>query len=649
MAHPLPTLAFCAAAAAALLATPTAPATPPVWALPEGFKVDRTGDRVFSQDRRIDLRALRRRNSIWNAEERTVSLRGARGETLAFQIMIEGGTVGRDAVNVVASPLGGPGESSIDTSRIELFKAYYTRVDSGSGPTNGPSMGPGWYPDALVPWDVGDTPAYGGYDGPPFRVLPGSTQSVWVDLAIPYGLAPGRYAGTLTVSSAAGTASIVLSVRVLDFDIPRAIHQPFFMNFSIGDLNQAGGDWLTGAARDRYEDEVYRTARRHRFTAGNMYRRDVPRVVIGQDGRLAHVDWSDYDRRFDRLLSRDANLFGPGERPIELWKVPAFPGIKGGSRWPSSEAAWDQMLGEIVRHWRERRWDLDRAYVYLADEPPAGSLRAVAAYARRVRQVSGGALRSQVAMYRALGSRWFQQTPVLGLLRDVDMLMVAGDYYNPAAMAQLPRETWRGMYQGGEPYQGNETLDADGVALRSWSWIAWLYRIDYLCYYSMAEAWRRAVPDPARPGAFVTPPGRAGENRDNEIWDQPRNRPWAVSQGVFIYPGRRVSHDQPIVNIRMKQVRRGQTDFEYFWLLKQAGEGAFADTLARRILTRAVADAAPAPERYGPGHWSHDPEDWEAALAEAATRLERVKGRLPREPASLTAPAREARAGVPPC
>jgi len=222
---------------------------------------------------------------------------------------------------------------------------------------------------------------------------------------------------------------------------------------------------------------------------------------------------------------------------------------------------------------------------------------------------------------------------------DLDMWMVAGDYYHVGHMNALPRGALKGMYQGGEPYQGNETLDADGVALRTWSWIAWQYRIDYLCYYSMAEAWRKAISDPQNSGRFISPRGPAGENNDSEIWDHPRNRTWAVSQGVFIYPGKKVNHDLPIVNIRMKQIRRGQTDFEYFWLLKQAGEGDLADRLVKRVINVALSEAERRPGSYSYGRWSHNPDDWDAAVVDAAARLGEIRNRLPKEPAT-PAPAR---------
>lgn len=631
-------------AVAALLACapPPEPTTDiDIWAAPEGCKIAKSGRRIFVQDQSQDISALKRASRIWDSLTMRITLQGARGETVAFQLGIEGAGAGRNAVNVRASPLGGPTGHVLPATRFELFKIHYTEVDDrGSGPTNGPTMGRGWYPDALVPWSVGDTSTYGGYDGPPFAIKPGELQGVWVDLAIPYGTPAGDYTGTLTVTSDGAPSTLTVSLKVLDFDIPRKIHNTFFMNFGLDDLNQAGGRWLDGQRLTAYEDEVYRIARRHRFTAGNMYDTDFPEIEETPDGQLTRVDWTSYDRAHDKVLNPGRNIFGPGEDAIEIWKAPLATGINtNAGKTPRGDRAWDQMVTEITRHWQQRGWDLGRAYVYLADEPPKSAASTLNDFARRVKAASGGALRRQIAVYSILGNRWDSQQPVFDLWKDtLDMWLVAGDYYSVPHMNTLPPGTLKGMYQGGEPYQGNETLDADGVALRTWSWIAWQYRIDYLCYYSMSEAWRKAVPSPQDPGRFVALPGPAGENDDNEIWDHPRNRPWAVSQGVFIYPGKRVNYDLPIVNIRMKQIRRGQTDFEYFWLLAQAGEGALANSLVKSVIGVALSEAASGPEQYGYGRWSHNPADWDAAVARAASRLVQLKDRLPREPTTL-APA----------
>ena len=611
-----------------------------IWVAPEGYKIAKSGRRIFVQDPSQDISAIKRANSLWDSTTSRISLRGARGETIAFQLNIEGGGAGRNGVNVRASALTSRSGTVLPASVLDLFKIYYTEVDDrGSSGTNIPTMGRGWYPDALVPWSVGDSSTYGGYDGPPFAIRAGEIQGVWIDLAIPYATPAGDYTGTLTITSDSASSALNVTLRVLDFDIPRKIHNTFFMNFGIDDLNQAGGWWLKGEKLTAYEDEVYRVARRHRFTAGNMYTTDLPKIEETPDGQLRSVDWTSYDAAHDKVLNPKRNVFGPGEDPIEIWKVPLSTGIRTGiDKTPKGDRAWDRMVAEITKHWRERGWDLGRAYVYLADEPPTTDAGTLNDFARRVKAASGGTLRRQIAVYSILGDQWDKQQAVFDLWKDnLDMWMVAGDFYSVRHMNALPPGALKGMYQGSEPYQGNEALDADGVAMRTWSWIAWQYRIDYLCYYSMSEAWRKAIASAQESDKFIVPPGRAGENNDNEIWDHPRNRTWAVSQGVFIYPGKKVNYDLPIVNIRMKQIRRGQTDFEYFWLLKQAGEGALADSLVKSVINVALSEAARRPEQYSYGKWSHNPDDWDGALAKAAARLEQLKDKLPKEPATPVA------------
>jgi len=600
-----------------------------VWAAPEGYKIDKFAKKIFVLDPAQKLDELKTKNRVWDRATKTIRLSAARGETACFQIGIEGGEAGLAAVDVKCTALAGANRE-LPASAVQLFKVYYTQLtDRGSGPTNSPTMGQGWYPDALVPWSVGDTDAYGGYDGPPFGVKSGEMQAVWADLSVPYGTPAGEYRGTLTVSAQGGETALSLVVRVRDFDIPRKLHNLFFINFSAEDLNQAGGYWLKGDKLTRYEDEIYRDARRHRWTASNMYNAEVPRVDETPEGQIRKVDWSRYDAHFDKVLNPKQNLFGPGEEPIEIWKLPLGPGIRS-LKCPQSDKAWEPMIAEIKKHWQEKGWDLSRTYVYLADEPGKEVADKLNELARRLRESPGPNLRRQIAVYTILGREWDKQQPVFDLWKNnLDMWMVAGDYYNVKLMDALPKGTFKGMYQGAEPFQGNETLDSDGIALRTWSWVAWQYRIDYECYYSMGGGHHRAEPVAGNPNRFRDVSRR---NYDCDIWDYPRNRTWAVSQAVFVYPGKKVGLDLPIWNIRTKQIRRGQTDFEYFWLLREAGQGSLADSLCKGVLNVALSEAAPRAEAYGAGKWSHNPDDWDAAIDKAGDKLEELKAKLPKEP-----------------
>jgi hypothetical protein len=69
--------------------------------------------------------------------------------------------------------------------------------------------------------------------------------------------------------------------------------------------------------------------------------------------------------------------------------------------------------------------------------------------------------------------------------------------------------------------------------------------------------------------------------------------------------------------------------------LRQAGQEALADSLCKGVLHVALSEAAPRPEAYSAGKWSHNPEDWDAAIRKAGDKLEELKAGLPKEPETL--------------
>jgi len=65
---------------------------------------------------------------------------------------------------------------------------------------------------------------------------------------------------------------------------------------------------------------------------------------------------------------------------------------------------------------------------------------------------------------------------------------------------------------------------------------------------------------------------------------------------VLIYPGRdpvlrALDTWEVIPSIRLKQVRRGMQDYEYFWMFKEIGQGQLADTLVTGVVRRALMDS----------------------------------------------------------
>lgn len=200
-------------------------ATPPslqVWATVDSVRVDPEMDRYLED--RTDIHAdyptgsYRDRNAVWDAQSSQVSLHAARNEFVAFQVIV-GTEKPLSGIQIRMGQLVGPRGATISGRRLALFKAWYVRVAAPSAGYQKTSLGPGWYPDALIPapgsgaisFDIPD-PKNG--IGPIQR-----NQTIWVDIGLPRerrAAPPGVYNGTLEVSSPAGSRRIAVrpSIRL---------------------------------------------------------------------------------------------------------------------------------------------------------------------------------------------------------------------------------------------------------------------------------------------------------------------------------------------------------------------------------------------------------------------------------------------------
>ena len=154
-----------------------------------------------------------------------VNLSAARDESQSFQIVVSGASSGISNANVKISDLEGPGKEVIPRTSFTLYREKYVYVSASSpnwGGTNKPK-GPGWYPDALIPFTDPETgkPLSGAtLTAVPFNVKAGNNQPIWVDLLVPQNAVPGQYAGSYTVTSDQGEFTGRISLTVWNFSLP---------------------------------------------------------------------------------------------------------------------------------------------------------------------------------------------------------------------------------------------------------------------------------------------------------------------------------------------------------------------------------------------------------------------------------------------
>jgi hypothetical protein len=587
-----------------------------IYAVSESFKINKEGTRVWSlQD--FNLPDLKKKNHVWDGQKKLVSVSGAKGEIVSFQLILGADEGGAAEVNVSVTDLQGPG--TIAAKQVELFKTWYVKTTRPSAPQNAPSTGNGWYPDALVPWEVKDVPQY---DGPPFAIEKNMTQAVWVEVEIPRDAVSGEHRGKINVTAGGKTTTLDLALRVFNFALPRETHNLLLINGSPNDIWEAGGYWLgkDTARKLQYEDELYRMARRHRFTFGNMYYESLwgaeahhPKLTLDAEGNIKSVDWTAYDARWDRVLNPKKNVYGEGEPPIEYWRLPFVTGIKVHKKFPATDKLWSQLAKEVKKHWAEKGWDLSRTYIYLVDEPNEKQLLEVLPFTKALKEGTTPALPTQIAFLPqpAGQTKEYYQTAYAKLAGQVDRWLWSANSIDCKTMREkLKPDVWKGFYQGNGPYAGAQVLDKDGLEMRTWAWIAWMYRMDFSCYYECT-------------GYISEQEGNKVKMDPNEIWFNPGTRPNGnQSKGIYIYPGNLLHYDKPIVNMRMKQMRRGQQDYEYMWLLAQKTKREDIDAGVRAIIVKALEDAEG--EKGSKGHWSTDPEKWDEQVRKWGEAIEKA-------------------------
>jgi hypothetical protein len=151
-------------------------------------------------------------------------LHAARGEYESLQIALHAPAGGVTGVSVSASDFVGAG-GVIKAANVRFFREHWVHVDSSSPDWKGTNrpLGPGDYPDGLVPFvdpDTGADLAGAQIDAAPFRADAGQNEVVWADVFVPRDAAPGDYSGLFTVTSDQGGACVSVVLHVRKFALP---------------------------------------------------------------------------------------------------------------------------------------------------------------------------------------------------------------------------------------------------------------------------------------------------------------------------------------------------------------------------------------------------------------------------------------------
>ena len=667
--------------AVALLLSASCQAGVRVWATSDGVRVDPTTGKYLEDRTDIfpdyPTGEYRTKNAVWDAETRLAEIYSGRNEYAAFQVIVSTDRPLR-GVKVRLDSLAGPGGVVIKGKNIALFSVWYMNVIKHSNKYPKTSLGPGWYADVLIPSRKGDAGAIRfNLPNPLNHIGKAQTnQAVWVDIFVPKDrklAPPGIYKGKVIVTAPRQRAQTVnVELKVWDFQVPDEIHcKGDIWNGSLRKMDpQRELRYYQMAHRHRFHPGVAGYKPKVRVTVASklLVAGDIRTVVApNRRGPKVEIDWREYDERLAKYFNGKAftaeyGYWGPGYgQPIPHIQLPFNcnkPNQAGGG-WPASmpllgegeehmlnpehvgkrepkhgpfafrnkptgefEALWLEMCRQFKEHFEaDPTWSKTRRIVFLGrlDESHR-SLKA-----RELMIYYSKLLR------KGFGKDWFDfridggyNSPYMRPLApyvDLWVCHTAGWHHekleNFAAKGVEPWFYGPLIYeQPGNSGCGSNTLtDLDLLSNRGIGWCAWKLRSGYCEWEFDAN--------------FIRDPWQRGRPKEPwaKGWTVARNCRWKGGggyreyngSGLLILPGLLADMKGiPLPTVRLKAQRRGMQDYEYFWLLREAGKGKVADALVDSVV---LVKPFGGPNYRNPNIWKHNPEVWDEVRIKAGELL----------------------------
>ena len=489
------------------------------------------------------------------------TLKAARNEFEAFQIVF---TAPRPVSGVsvkLARPLAGPGGAKIPAKNVVLYREAYYHVGTASNIEGG--AGP--WPDPLIP--AVDTYVGQKRNAFPFEVPGDQSRVVWVDVLVPMDARPGRYEGALSVlERGQRVGQVPITLEVGNFTLPSTatLHSAFDMDYAQPCKAHTGNDtcaleWSEAAAykmRERY----IRAGLEHRFTIFNIF-------------------------------------FQPpfGSADFATWMLPHVHG-KGTSRLPGARVTSVRIDGnDQLARWvafAKKHGYFDRLMHYPVDEPGDDNddwtqFKTEAKHLHKIDPRARIIITSSIQdANKARATKMVDIfVPVINNLED--RRATGSDYsgnqlkkYQRWLKARPNRLLWgyqscmsHGCGKCGEPSPDksdtgwpNRVIDSGAVQNRAFPWVAFLFNLTGELYFEVAE-------------------------QLNTAWNKNGQCKFSGSgDGTLFYPGK-VSliggtSDIPIESIRIKMIREGMEDYEYLALLAKK-DRARARAIARELFPHA--------------------------------------------------------------
>ncbi|MFW9848090.1 MAG: glycoside hydrolase domain-containing protein [Candidatus Thorarchaeota archaeon] len=493
-----------------------------------------------------------------NAElknQTTYHLYAARGEYEPFQIIVKPLNRSVTDVHVTISDFHSE-EHIISSDNIELFYEYYISVET---PSNfGTPYPPREYPDALIPFYnpvTGEDIIDAQYDGYPFDIENNTCQPIWVDVFIPRNAYADSYEAKITVNATdqiLGTVShsFNVSLTVWDFDLPYkpALETAFYLShgplwdfYDIEHESDVDAAWRS--LHTTYKKEILR----HKITPrGISYY--MPQPLENGTPNWADGAYYEFENEL-RFWIEEMNA-----TTVDFYYIPYLDPFLNTSG-PDRNRTINYVKG-IYDLMKANDWE-DLLFIHMYDEPnDADEYQTVRDYADVFQEVDES-LRCLVT------EQMTPQDPSWGsLIGSVNLWCpIWGSFSETEVQArqEAGEEVW--MY-------GSFLIDYPITTHRKCFWTAEHFGLTGYLHGGLTTWSDVEDYDPWTDTASQLGSHGAVYNKD----------------GDFLYPGLQAGLEElPVVSIRLKIIREGIEDFDYFRILKGLGKEEICNSIVDSI------------------------------------------------------------------
>ncbi len=513
-----------------------------------------------------------------------VEIKAAKNEYESFQVaVIASGNKHLEKVHVKISPLTN-GSAVINPENIKLYREEYVYVRNS---TPRPQSAPGLFPDPLLPYVnpvSGDSikplrlirePQGSHYEGAKYcaaltDIYPEQNNVIWADVYIPKGTKAGIYKGVLSVTAAKGiSAQIPVSLTVWNFTLPDTpTHRTHFGFFS-----SIAGYWDIKSDSDKYKAIERRFCKE---LANCRISPPIPSYLlpeVNDDGSLTiiperhkklkqYIDemhLADFEIPRSKFISNTSNSTNP---------------IPANQTDPQAIKKSIRYYREYYKYLKDNGWE-KRAYLYMQDEPNyIKDYQQVINQGKMVKEAVPELQRLVVEQTYKHDPSWPDLDnyvdiwcPLFGFIdrKTINEKIAQGDeVWSYTALVQPPpsyHPQYKLVKDKNAPYWH---IDRPPIVYRIPLWINKQYNIKGLLYWT-TTGWYNDK------GPWLEP------------WLGPYPERYANGGGLLIYPGKEAGIDGPVSTIRLKNIRDGLEDYEYFAILEKMGEREFVIKMVDQI------------------------------------------------------------------